>query len=142
MQAARSGDPSAGSTVPSELRPNVVFRVERRLGEGATAVASFASRFGPEGTSPAVLKIIQRPLRPARSSAPRAGGNAKSRSRSARRAPSSGSNAAEFRPRSWRRAWISRPSRSTCSARPGRALWGSLWFSDSGESGWVKVWED
>jgi eukaryotic-like serine/threonine-protein kinase len=59
MQPARSGDPFIGSTVPSELRPNVVFRVERRLGEGATAIAYFASRFGPEGTSPAVLKIIQ-----------------------------------------------------------------------------------
>jgi serine/threonine protein kinase len=59
MQPARSGDPFIGSTVPSELRPNVVYRIERRLGEGATAIAYFASRFGPEGTSPAVLKIIQ-----------------------------------------------------------------------------------
>jgi serine/threonine protein kinase len=59
MQALRSGDPFIGSSVTSELRHNVAFRIERRLGEGATAIAYFASRFGPEGTSPAVLKIIQ-----------------------------------------------------------------------------------
>lgn len=52
-------DPFIGTTVPSELRSGVVYRVERRLGEGGTAIAYFASRFGPEGTSPAVLKIIQ-----------------------------------------------------------------------------------
>jgi eukaryotic-like serine/threonine-protein kinase len=60
MQAATPGkDPFIGTTVPSELRTGVVYRVERRLGEGGTAIAYFASRFGPEGTSPAVLKIIQ-----------------------------------------------------------------------------------
>lgn len=60
MQAAKPGvDPFIGTTVPSELRSGVVYRVERRLGEGGTAIAYFASRFGPEGTSPAVLKIIQ-----------------------------------------------------------------------------------
>jgi serine/threonine protein kinase len=36
-----------------------VYRIERRIGDGGTAIAYFASRFGPEGTSPAVLKIIQ-----------------------------------------------------------------------------------
>ncbi len=60
MQAVKPGaDPFIGSTVPSELRTGVVYRIERRLGEGGTAIAYFASRFGPEGTSPAVLKIIQ-----------------------------------------------------------------------------------
>lgn len=60
MQSVRpSGDRFIGSTVQSELRPGVVYRIERRLGEGATAIAYFASRFAPEGTSPAVLKIIQ-----------------------------------------------------------------------------------
>jgi serine/threonine protein kinase len=52
-------DPFVGTTVPSDLRPGVVYRIERRLGDGGTAIAYFASRFGPEGTSPAVLKIIQ-----------------------------------------------------------------------------------
>jgi serine/threonine protein kinase len=52
-------DPFVGTTVPSELRPGVIYRIERRLGDGGTAIAYFASRFGPEGTSPAVLKIIQ-----------------------------------------------------------------------------------
>jgi len=60
MQAPQAGtDPFIGSTIPSDLRPGVVYRVERRLGEGGTAVAYFASRFGPEGTSPVVLKVIQ-----------------------------------------------------------------------------------
>jgi serine/threonine protein kinase len=45
--------------VPSDLRPGVVYRIERTLGEGGTARAYFASRFGPEGTSPVVLKVIQ-----------------------------------------------------------------------------------
>ena len=52
-------DPFIGTTVPSELRPGVVYRIERRLGDGGTAIAYFSTRFGPEGTSPAVLKIIQ-----------------------------------------------------------------------------------
>jgi eukaryotic-like serine/threonine-protein kinase len=56
---APGADPFVGTTVPSDLRPGVVYRIERRLGDGGTAIAYFASRFGPEGTSPAVLKIIQ-----------------------------------------------------------------------------------
>jgi serine/threonine protein kinase len=60
MQSVAPGaDPFIGTTVPSDLRPGVVYRIERRLGDGGTAIAYFASRFGPEGTSPAVLKIIQ-----------------------------------------------------------------------------------
>ncbi len=60
MQPAREpADPFIGTTVPSELRPGVVYRIERTLGEGGTARAYFASRFGPEGTSPVVLKVIQ-----------------------------------------------------------------------------------
>jgi len=60
MQSAAPGvDPFIGTTVASELRTGVVYRIERRLGDGGTAIAYFASRFGPEGTSPAVLKIIQ-----------------------------------------------------------------------------------
>ena len=57
--AAQGADPFIGTTVPSDLRPGVVYRIERRIGDGGTAIAYFASRFGPEGTSPAVLKIIQ-----------------------------------------------------------------------------------
>ena len=60
MQPAREPtDPFIGTTVPSELRPGVIYRIERTLGEGGTARAYFASRFGPEGTSPVVLKVIQ-----------------------------------------------------------------------------------
>ncbi len=44
--------------VPSENQPGVSFKIERRLGEGGTAVAYFATRMGPEGTSPVVLKVI------------------------------------------------------------------------------------
>ena len=57
--SAQGADPFIGTTVPSELRPGVVYRIERRIGDGGTAIAYFSSRFGPEGTSPAVLKIIQ-----------------------------------------------------------------------------------
>ena len=60
MQPAREPtDPFIGTTVPSELRPGVIYRIERTLGEGGTARAYFASRFGPEGTSPVVMKVIQ-----------------------------------------------------------------------------------
>jgi serine/threonine protein kinase len=60
MQPAREPtDPFIGKAVPSELRPGVIYRIERTLGEGGTARAYFASRFGPEGTSPVVLKVIQ-----------------------------------------------------------------------------------
>lgn len=60
MQSVALGaDPFVGTTVPSEIRPGVVYRIERRLGDGGTAIAYFSTRFGPEGTSPAVLKIIQ-----------------------------------------------------------------------------------
>ena len=60
MQPVREpSDPFIGTTVASELRPGVVYRIERKLGEGGTARAYFASRFGPEGTSPVVMKVIQ-----------------------------------------------------------------------------------
>jgi serine/threonine protein kinase len=60
MQPLRDvSDPFIGTTVHSELRPGVVYRIERTLGEGGTARAYFASRFGPEGTSPVVMKVIQ-----------------------------------------------------------------------------------
>jgi serine/threonine protein kinase len=60
MQPAPQGaDPFVGTTVPSEVRPGVAYRIERRLGDGGTAIAYFCTRFGPEGTSPAVLKVIQ-----------------------------------------------------------------------------------
>ena len=60
MQPLRDAiDPFIGTTVHSELRPGVVYRIERTLGEGGTARAYFASRFGPEGTSPVVMKVIQ-----------------------------------------------------------------------------------
>ncbi len=51
-------DPFVGLNVPSESHPGVVFRIERKLGEGGTAVAYFATRTGPDGTAPVVLKVI------------------------------------------------------------------------------------
>jgi serine/threonine protein kinase len=56
--AALGADPFLGLDVPSESYPGVSFRIERALGEGGTAVAYFATRNGPEGQSPAVLKVI------------------------------------------------------------------------------------
>ncbi len=51
-------DPFVGLTVASESQPGVSFKIERQLGEGGTAVAYFATRVAPEGTSPVVLKVI------------------------------------------------------------------------------------
>jgi serine/threonine protein kinase len=47
-----------GLEVASESQRGVSFRIERQLGEGATAVAYFATRSSPEGSSPVVLKVI------------------------------------------------------------------------------------
>jgi eukaryotic-like serine/threonine-protein kinase len=44
--------------LPSDSAPGVLYRLERRLGEGGTAVAYFAQREAPEGRSPAVVKVI------------------------------------------------------------------------------------
>ena len=42
MQSVAPGaDPFVGTTVPSDLRPGVVYRIERRLGDGGTAIAYY-----------------------------------------------------------------------------------------------------
>src|SRR5262245_54459787 len=51
-------EPFAGMALPSETTPGVTYRLERRLGEGGTAVAYFAERESREGKSPAVVKVI------------------------------------------------------------------------------------
>src|SRR5262245_42036513 len=51
-------DPFVGLTIGSATQPDVKLRIERRLGEGGTAVAYFATRFGPDGASPVVVKVI------------------------------------------------------------------------------------
>jgi eukaryotic-like serine/threonine-protein kinase len=56
---AASDPPFGLRAIPSELHRGVVFHIEKRLGEGGTAVAYLARRESPLGTSPAVLKIVQ-----------------------------------------------------------------------------------
>lgn len=51
-------DPFVGLEVASDSQAGVSFRIERQLGEGATAIAYFATRSAPEGSSPVVLKVI------------------------------------------------------------------------------------
>jgi eukaryotic-like serine/threonine-protein kinase len=51
-------DPFVGLEVASQSQSGVSFKIERQLGEGATAVAYFATRSAPEGSSPVVLKVI------------------------------------------------------------------------------------
>src|SRR5882724_11666365 len=58
MSASLPPDPFVGLSVRCESRPEVSYQIERLLGEGGTAVAYYATRTGPEGRSPVVLKII------------------------------------------------------------------------------------
>jgi eukaryotic-like serine/threonine-protein kinase len=58
MNLPTRADPFVGVNVASETHPGVAYKIERQLGEGGTAVAYFATRMGPEGESPVVLKII------------------------------------------------------------------------------------
>lgn len=51
-------DPFVGLSIGSETQADVKLRLERRLGEGGTAIAYFATRFGPDGASPVVVKVI------------------------------------------------------------------------------------
>lgn len=53
-----AADPFVGNRIPSEVHAGVSFRIERKLGEGGTASAYFAEREAPDGTSPAVIKVI------------------------------------------------------------------------------------
>src|SRR5689334_407632 len=48
-----------GQVLESTFQPGISYRLEHKLGEGATAVAYLAKRYGPDGEWPAVIKIIQ-----------------------------------------------------------------------------------
>jgi len=56
--AGEVADPFIGLTIGSATQPDVKLRIERRLGEGGTAAAYFATRFGPDGVSKVVVKVI------------------------------------------------------------------------------------
>jgi eukaryotic-like serine/threonine-protein kinase len=58
-QSLEVRDVFLGQVLESALQPGVSYRLEHKLGEGATAVAYLAKRHGPEGEWPAVIKIIQ-----------------------------------------------------------------------------------
>jgi eukaryotic-like serine/threonine-protein kinase len=58
-QSLEVRDVFLGQVLQSALQPGVSYRLEHKLGEGATAVAYLAKRHGPEGEWPAVIKIIQ-----------------------------------------------------------------------------------
>jgi len=51
-------DAFIGRTIPSEVRPDVGYRIERLIGQGGTARAYYAIRVGPDGQQPVVMKII------------------------------------------------------------------------------------
>ncbi len=48
-----------GQVLQSTLQPGTSYRLEHKLGEGATALAYLAKRHGPDGEWPAVIKLIQ-----------------------------------------------------------------------------------
>ncbi len=58
-QSPEVRDVFLGQVLESDLHPGVSYRIEHKLGEGATAVAYLAKRQGQEGEWPAVIKIIQ-----------------------------------------------------------------------------------
>jgi serine/threonine protein kinase len=58
-QSLEVRDVFLGQVLESALQPGVSYRLEHKLGEGATAVAYLAKRQGPDGEWPAVIKIIQ-----------------------------------------------------------------------------------
>jgi serine/threonine protein kinase len=58
-QSLEVRDVFLGQVLESTFQPGVSYRLEHKLGEGATAVAYLAKRHGPDGEWPAVIKIIQ-----------------------------------------------------------------------------------
>jgi len=49
----------ARADVPSELHPNVSYRLGNRLGEGGMSVAFYAMRMAPGSKTPVVVKILR-----------------------------------------------------------------------------------
>src|SRR4051812_23531193 len=45
--------------IPSELRPEVSYRLGARLGAGGGGVAVFGMRISPDGKTPVVLKLLR-----------------------------------------------------------------------------------
>jgi serine/threonine protein kinase len=58
-QSLEVRDVFLGQVLESAFHPGISYRLEHKLGEGATAVAYLAKRQGPDGEWPAVIKIIQ-----------------------------------------------------------------------------------
>jgi eukaryotic-like serine/threonine-protein kinase len=58
-QSLEVRDVFLGQVLESALQPGISYRLEQKLGEGATAVAYLAKRQGADGEWPAVIKIIQ-----------------------------------------------------------------------------------
>ena len=58
-QSLEVRDVFLGQVLQSALQPGISYRLEHKLGEGATAVAYLSKRHGPDGEWPAVIKIIQ-----------------------------------------------------------------------------------
>jgi serine/threonine protein kinase len=58
-QSLEVRDVFLGQVLESAFQQGVAYRLEHKLGEGATAVAFLAKRQGPNGEWPAVIKIIQ-----------------------------------------------------------------------------------
>ncbi len=58
-QSLEVRDVFLGQVLQSALQLGVSYRLEHKLGEGATAVAYLAKRQGPDGQWPTVIKLIQ-----------------------------------------------------------------------------------
>lgn len=48
-----------GTEIPSNVDPNVVYHVGRRVGEGGMSVAYLALRSSPQGNAPVVVKVLR-----------------------------------------------------------------------------------
>lgn len=60
LAAVSNHHPAAGKrTIASELVPGVSYALDRQLGEGGMAIAYFATRHSPRGSTPVVLKITR-----------------------------------------------------------------------------------
>ena len=49
----------AGIVIPSELQPDVSYRLERQIGEGGMGTAYLALRQAPDGLAPVVVKMVR-----------------------------------------------------------------------------------
>src|ERR1044071_4279088 len=49
----------SGVVIPSELQPQVSYRLERQIGEGGMGTAFLALRQAPDGLAPVVIKMVR-----------------------------------------------------------------------------------